>query len=297
MMRKNATTYSFFCLTIAFFLFACGSVKPPGIDKEAFRIKLEDIAREELSFSGVDYAVFIQGLVNKNFSFYLGERKQFPAASIIKIPILAAAIQAAGEGKIKLSDIVVIERKDITGGSGKLKAAKLPYTLTMEELLELMTAASDNTATNKIINILGFDYLRQTFKAFRLDDTVLARHIMDMSLRNRGVENYTSARDIATILSMIYHGELVNKELSQKALSFLVKQKVTDRIPRFLPEDVQVAHKTGLERGVIHDAGIVFAEGNDYLICVLVKNERTYEKGKKFIALVSLLTYNLSVHN
>jgi beta-lactamase class A len=297
MMRKNVTTYSFFCLSLVFFLFACGRVKSPGIDEEAFRVKLEDIAREELSFSGVDYAVFIQGLVNKNFSFYLGERKQFPAASIIKIPILAAAIQAAGEGKIKLSDIVVIERKDITGGSGKLKAAKLPYTLTMEELLELMTAASDNTATNKIINILGFDYLRQTFKAFRLNDTVLARHIMDMSLRNRGVENYTSARDIATILSMIYHGELVNKELSQKALSFLVKQKVTDRIPRFLPEDVQVAHKTGLERGVIHDAGIVFAEGNDYLICVLVKNERTYEKGKKFIALVSLLTYNLSVHN
>ena len=50
------------------------------------------------------------------------------------------------------------------------------------------------------------------------------------------------------------------------AISFLKKQQIKDRIPRYLPKDVVVAHKTGLERGIIHDAGIVFTpKGNFFL--------------------------------
>jgi len=116
---------------------------------------------------------------------------------------------------------------------------------------------------------------------------------MDFSQRKKGVENYTNPADIAYILEKIYRGELVNKKLSKLALSFLKKQKVNDRLPRYLPDGVIVAHKTGLERGVVHDAGIVFTPKGDYLICVLVKGTKSYSRAKKFIAQFSLLTYNL----
>jgi 4-hydroxy-3-methylbut-2-en-1-yl diphosphate synthase IspG/GcpE len=41
---------------------------------------------------------------------------------------------------------------------------------------------------NKIIKMLGFKYLRKTFKELGLKDTVLSRNLMDMSTRRRGIE-------------------------------------------------------------------------------------------------------------
>jgi beta-lactamase class A len=187
----------------------------------------------------------------------------------------------------------MITRKDIAGGSGKIKTMKLPCLLSIRELLEFMITVSDNTATNKIIEILGLDYINARFKKIGLNNTKLMRKMMDFSRRHNGVENYTSSRDIVCILEKIYRKELTSDEFSEMAISFLKDQQVNDRLPRYLPKEVVVAHKTGLERRVVHDAGIVFTPRGNYIICVLVKGAESYKKAKKFIAQVSLLTYNL----
>ncbi|MBN3040818.1 MAG: serine hydrolase [Candidatus Omnitrophica bacterium] len=265
--------------------------------KQYFISEVKKIAVQELSNASVDYSVYVKSLKDDGKCFEIGRHRQFPAASLIKLPILASAIKAVSEGKISLGDKITIEKKDITGGSGILKSANPPYTLSFEKLLELMIAASDNTATNKVIKILGQDYIIATFEELKLNDTVLGRMILDFSLRNKGVENYTSSYDTYLVLEKLYHKELYDPKLCELAIDFLKNQKVRDRIPRFLPEDAVIANKTGLERGVVHDAGIVYLPDNDYIICVLVKNERVYARSKKFIAQVSLLTYNFMVNN
>lgn len=254
---------------------------------------IKKIAKVQLKNNGIDYAIVIKCLDGCDISFSSGERKQFPAASLIKIPLLIAALEAVEEGAISLQDNVTVARTDITGGSGKLKNQKTPQSITIEELLKYMIASSDNTAANKVIDILGVDYIEQRFRALGLEDTVLARKIMDFSMRNRGVENYTSARDIAFLLEGLYKQRFFSSDLSRLGISFLLKQEVKDRLPRFLPKNCSIAHKTGLERGVVHDAGIIFTRKNAYIICVLVKNGHEYAPSKNFIALVSLFTYNL----
>jgi len=219
-------------------------------------------------------------------------REKFPAASLIKVPILASVLQAVETGRLSLEQQVTITQADLTGGSGKIKTLKLPINVTLQELLEFMISHSDNTASNKIIDLLGFDYLNESFKKAGLKDTVLKRRMMDFSQRPNGKENYTSARDIVFLLNKIYAKKLINKEFSQIALSLLKKQRIKDRIPRYLPKNIIVAHKTGLEHGIVHDAGIVFAPQGDYIICVLMKKSHNYKAAKKFIAQVSLLTYN-----
>ena len=63
--------------------------------------------------------------------------------------------------------------------------------------------------------------------------------------------------------------------------------------PAKLPDDVVVAHKTGLENGVCHDVGIVFTEKGNFLISALVKhNNKTSYKAKKFISKIASLAYN-----
>lgn len=66
-----------------------------------------------------------------------------------------------------------------------------------------------------------------------------------------------------------------------------------DRIPKRLPADTVVAHKTGLENGVCHDVGIVFTSGGDFLICVLTKhNEKTSLLAKKLIIDIAKSVYD-----
>ena len=217
--------------------------------------------------------------------------KKVIAASVIKIPILAAVMKAIAERKISLKQTVAISKKDVDGGSGVIKTMKLPATLTVEELLNLMITRSDNTATNEVIDLLGMQYLNEEFKKLGLKQTVLNRHMMDFVSRRKGRENYTSSQDIAMLLDQMYNGKLVSSRASKKMLSLLKQQQVNDRIPVYLPETIEVAHKTGLERSVVHDAGIVFTPKGDYLICMLIENVKEYKTAKKYIADTALLVY------
>lgn len=260
--------------------------------KDIFRgieIKVKEAGNE---FPG-DFACIVKDCVFPYLEFSIAETEQFPAASVIKVPLLAVALQAVYEGKHSLGEEIIFERKDITGGSGTIKNMKLPVKLTFEEVLRLMITTSDNTAANKIIDILGYNYINANFKNFGLEKTVLERKMMDFSLRKKGVENYTTIYDLAVIFEKCYKKELINSEYSQLVLSFLKDQKVNDRIPRDLPKDVEIAHKTGLERGVVHDIGIVFTTQGDYIIGVLTKGVKDYQVAKKFIAKLSRETYNL----
>ena len=90
----------------------------------------------------------------------------------------------------------------------------------------------------------------------------------------------------------MYNRTFVNAQVSGQCLALLKLQKVKDRIPRRLPENVVVAHKTGLERLVCHDAGIVFTPNGDFLICVLTKSKASYKSSKEFIARIAAYTYH-----
>jgi beta-lactamase class A len=264
------------------------------------------LEKKEIAFDNLEKEIFeLAQSADGKFSFLIKELsfpyrklsynqdKKFPAASLVKLPLVAVVFKAEKEGRISLKDSVVIERKDITGGSGIIKGKKLPLRLTFGELCRLSVVYSDNTATNKIIDLMGFDYINRSFKELGLRETSLERKMMDFYARNKGIENYTTASDIAYLLEEIYRERLIDEEHSRALLSFLKDQKINDRIPRFLPENTVIAHKTGLERGVVHDAGIVFTSKGDYIICILMQDVKDYKEAKKFIAKTSLLTYNL----
>lgn len=253
---------------------------------------VEKVSLEAKDFSG-DFSFVIKDLDNPHLKFLYNEDERFAAASLIKVPMLAVAFKAIQERKFSLSTILIVEKKDVTGGAGVIKTMSLPVRISVRELLEKMIAQSDNTATNKIIELLGFEYINEGFKELGLKNTVLKRKMMDFSKRKEGVENYTTAYDIVLIMEKISRQELISKSFSKLAVVFLKRQKVNDRIPRYLPEGIVIAHKTGLERGVVHDAGIVFTSKGSYIICILTKKVKNYSEAKKFIAKLSLLTYNL----
>jgi len=259
--------------------------------KAAWHVLRQKLINEISQFKG-EAGIVIKDL-RVNWEVSHNKDKLFPSASLAKIPIMSACFFAAEEGRIKLNRQVALKSSDKFSGSGILKDTRPGVTFTVEELIGFMIYDSDNTAANMLTNMAGIDYLNNAFSSFGLKNTNLSRKIADFSSRDRGVENYTTAEDMALILEQMYRRSLVNKNVSEKGLKLLKLQRVNDRIPKYLPVDISVAHKTGLERSVCHDAGIVFSCKGDFLICVLTKHANSNSApSKEFIAKVALLTYN-----
>jgi len=215
--------------------------------------------------------------------------KLFPSASLAKIPIMAACFIAAEEGRLKIDRQVALKYTDKLTGSGVLRDMSVGTAFNVERLIGLMIYDSDNTATNIVTNLVGINYLNSAFKSFGLKNTDLSRKIADYQLRDKGIENYTTAEDMALLLEKIYRGTLGNKRVSDQCISMFKLARLNDRIPKYLPVETTIAHKTGLERDVCHDVGIVFIRKGDFIIAVLMKDVNSDSTlSKEFIANVSL---------
>ncbi len=250
-----------------------------------------NIRNSVLNFSG-ECGLIVEDL-RSGWKIKINEEKLFPSASIVKIPIMAACFLAQAEGKITLEDKIILKNRLKVLGSGKLKELPEGTPVKIKDLIEMMIAESDNTAANMLIDLLGEDYLNTVFKRMGLNNTNIARRMMDFKSRRNGVENFINASDLSLLLEKIYQGKLLNKNVSQECLNILIKQKVRDRIPAKLPHSTIIAHKTGLERNVCHDAGIVFTDRGDFLVCALTRHKnKTSKAAKDFIADIALKAYN-----
>ncbi|HCJ67509.1 MAG TPA: hypothetical protein DHV62_09405 [Elusimicrobia bacterium] len=249
----------------------------------------EKIKNKLYNFPG-NVGLVIKDLKTGKTIFY-NQDKLFPSASLVKIAIMSACFQAESEGKINFNDYFRLKSKYKSRGSGILRYSPAGKKISLKELVELMITKSDNTATNILTEILSFDYLNGYFQQMGLRNTNFSRNIMDITKYYRGIENYTTASDIAQILDKIYHYQLVSPEASERMLTLLKKQEIRDRLPRYLPGYVEVAHKTGLFDNVCHDAGIIFHPRGDFLISILVSDHQEHRLAKELIGQVAKIAF------
>lgn len=236
-------------------------------------------------------SIYIKDL-STNYAIKINSEVQMPSASILKIPIMAAVYYLAEKGKLSLNEVLTYKKKHMCGGSGIIKNYRYGKKFTIKQLVELMITVSDNIATHMLIERVGIKNLQEIFLDLGLKHTTIERYIMDLKARDRGVENYTTAEDIGELLEKIYKKELISSEVSMEMLLILMKQKISDRIPKKLPREIVVAHKTGLMKNVCHDAGIVYTKNGDFIICVFTENINT-SLAKNIISDVAYMSYCL----
>lgn len=226
------------------------------------------------------------------WEFVYNQNTLFPSASLAKIPIMVTCFLAADQGMLDLERNITLKQSHKLTGSGVLKNMPAGTTYSVESLIGLMICDSDNTATNMVTDLFGIDYLNRAFKGYGLKNTGLSRKIADYRLRKKGFENYTTAADMALLLEKIYRRNFGHRNVSEQCVNTLKLTRTNDRIPKYLPAETTIAHKTGLENGVCHDAGIVFTRKGDFIIAVLTRHSnRSSVPSKKFIAKVSLHAY------
>ena len=237
-----------------------------------------EISRLTSDSSGT-YSVYLEDL-NSGRNFGINEQMVVTAASVNKIPILAALYHKAGKNEIDLDRIIVPQAKDIQDyGTGSIRYDAPGTAYSLKTLARLMMEKSDNTAAYILASlVVGLDDIQNLIESWGLTQT-------DMKI------NKTSAKDIAIITIKMYRSEITGKALTAEMIDFMDDSDFEDRIPKGIDGNTKVYHKTGDEVRTVHDAGIVDLPGKPYFLAVFTTDIVDEEATKTKIAQISRIVY------
>ena len=143
------------------------------------------------------YSFYFEDL-ESGFVYGYNENVTMIAAGCMKLPIAVSLIKAVEDGKLDFMTKIPISGKDKVYGKGIIhEFSERDYTIF--ELLVAMLIQSDNTAANKIIDLVGMDNINQDIKTLGLLNTKLNRKTSDEVSPKTDVENITSSYDLSLI--------------------------------------------------------------------------------------------------
>ncbi|WP_440767201.1 serine hydrolase [Natronorubrum sp. DTA7] len=200
--------------------------------------------------------------------------ERFGAASIVKLPILYALYRTYDGRLADLDRPHPIAPENRVGGAGLFHLLSDP-TPTTEDLATAMIAVSDNAATNELIAHLGFDAIDEGAADLGLGGTRLGRKMMQTPAvdpttstletdRASPIEsnghryvNRVTPRDCAVLLSDIHGERTLSSAAYERLARPLAHQHDSSMVPRYLPPDIEIRHKTGNLPSVAADAGLL----------------------------------------
>ncbi len=238
-------------------------------------------------------------------SLYINEKTSFHAASTMKTPVMIEVFRQAKSGKFKLTDSILVKNEfksivdgslykmDIADDSADGLYSMIGKKMTIYDLTYLMITVSSNLATNILIDLVDAKKATATMRRLGANDIQVLRGVEDNKAYDLGLNNTTTAFDLALIFEKIARGKPLGKKASKEMLNILFDQKFNEIIPAKLPADAKVAHKTGSITGVQHDSGIVFlADGNKYVLVLLSRKLKDPAAGVVALSEVSEMVYD-----
>lgn len=261
---------------------------PVGSSKKLIRSitnphhSLKNTVENSMQGSKGDYAIVI---INKETgeSYQIQEHKTYESASLYKLWVMASVYDLIDKGKIKESGVLTKDIADlnkkffIASESAELKDGEI--SMPVSQALTQMITISHNYAALLLSDRIGLKNVGTFLKNNGFNESAI------------GQPPKTTASDIALFYQKLFSGQLVNPVASTKMLELLKKQQLNDRIPKYLPSDVLVAHKTGEIDYFKHDAGIVYGKNGPYIFVVLSESEFPQSAAER-IAILSKAVYD-----
>jgi beta-lactamase class A len=289
-------------VALALPLAAAAGPKPPPTSSP-----LEEQVRQRVRrFPGV-IGVFAKDLQGDHAVAYNADVR-FPTASLIKVAVMVETFHQISEGKLARDTIRTLQESDKVGDEPVvLNAMHAGMPLTVSDLLDLMIAFSDNTATNMLVGLVGTANVDRRMDSYHLGNTRLFRptfrdghaDVLPELEREFGL-GMTTPREAARLMELIAEGKVVGRPACDEMLAMLERQQDRTLIPRSLPfekEKIVVANKSGWDeeklpdagfKGEIHtDAAFVKGPRAQYVVAILTRRVRDKRPGPDNEALVT----------
>jgi beta-lactamase class A len=230
--------------------------------------------------------------------------RRYHAASTMKVPVLIELARRVDAAEFRWDEPIPVRNEfrsivdgstyhlDLADDSDSTLYQEVGHDLPLSRLARLMIARSSNLATNLLIDRLDPARVNATAHALGADSIAVLRGVEDGKAYARGLNNTTTARDLAVLLDAIARGRAASGAQSGVMLEDLLAQEFNDGIPAGLPPGVKVAHKTGDITAVFHDAAIVFPPGRpSYVLVILTKGYDRRADAARLMADISTIVY------
>lgn len=227
---------------------------------------LEQLLRQTMDAFPAKSALYAVDLTTGQPIAAIRQDTRVVSASTIKVMILCCALQKVMDGRLSLEQTVPISDADYCEDTEVFEPGYRQYDVTLWELLYWMIVSSDNTATNALLTLLGFDPINRYCAELGLTQSCVQRKMLDFAAVEAGRNNYTSPADLYRIFGLLYHGKILTQPLRDVAFDFLGRSRSFDGLQRYIPDPVPVLHKPGGLDHLNHDAGIFLLEGRPYYL-------------------------------
>ena len=201
-------------------------------------------------------------------------------ASVIKLPIMVEAFAQVQAGKRSLGDKIVLREEDKVPGSGILQFLRPGAQITLEDAIVLMMIASDNTATNLVIDQVGIPAVNARAAAMKWKNTYLYKKVyrkaegpMPDDQKQFGLGK-TTAREMAAVLESMERCDLGDAKLCARMIEIMKNQQWREMIARYLETadstEVRsgVAAKLGELDDVKNEVALVYTETGPIVISI-----------------------------
>jgi beta-lactamase class A len=237
-------------------------------------------------------------------TLFLNADSSFHAASTMKVPVMIELFRRAAAGSFAMDQRLMLVNHfasivdgspyalDSNSDSDTTLYHRIGQRVAIDTLLRLMITRSSNFATNTLIELVGAENVTRTMRSLGARRIEVRRGVEDGKAFDRGLNNTTTARDMAVILQSIETGAAASAAATRAMREILLAQEFNEKIPAGVPAGVRVAHKTGEISAHSHDAAIVYPPGKrPYVLVVLTRGITDGAKASKLISDISALVY------
>lgn len=203
---------------------------------------------------------------------FVGSSEPYPPASTIKMLLIATLMQQVDAGVLSLDQTTTVEQSDIVGGYGEIQNEPVPNEVTLERLAELTVTVSDNTATNVLVDVVGYDAMQALADELGLETMQFGRKMFESPMPPQK-ENYINAEDSILLLRAIYNGDFLSEDSRRRIIAWMSAQTVKTKIAAGVPEGMPIAHKTGENASVTHDLGYLLWPESEVAVAIFAQSE------------------------
>ena len=218
------------------------------------------------------YSFFFEDLEG-GYVYGYNEHEPMISAGCTKLLIAVSLIKEEEIGKVSFLDKIKIEKNDKVYGTGIIhEFSEREYTIF--ELLVAMLIQSDNTATNKIIDIVSMDRINEIIKDMGLKNTKLNRKTRDERNNKDTIENISTAYDLCSVWRHLHNATYLNIDNSTMLIDILTRQQIKNKLALYIPEESKfvISSKSGDKSGVENDTELIHLSKGDFTFTVLSKN-------------------------
>ncbi|MEK7472526.1 MAG: serine hydrolase [Patescibacteria group bacterium] len=190
-------------------------------------------------YSGI-YAFYIYD-IKGDYYYGLNHQEVMQAASLIKLPVMYMAMR---------------DDKD-------------------KQLIEAMGKRSDNSAFNKMLDILGQENVNNTISNLGMSNTSI-------------LKNTTTPEEIGIFFKKLYRNELLNEEKTKELEGYMTNTIFENWLRLGIPEDIVLVHKYGRESSSVNDAGIIMSD-KPFVMVIMTDGVIEREADELFPKLAKLL--------